>query len=179
MDEQLPAATRPPSHGEPSPIKVKKIGHLVYEVSDIERTIKFWTDVMGFSVADKSERGMVFLRCAADHHAIGLVQSKARRKAAGSAGLGIHHLAFEVENVDMLFKARDWLENHGIPVVYEGRRGPGCNVCIHVDDPDGFNFELYCDMDQIGEGQMPRPTEQFHPVGSLEAAVANPIPKDW
>jgi hypothetical protein len=31
-----------------SPIKVNKLGHFVYEVSDIERTVKFWKEVMGF-----------------------------------------------------------------------------------------------------------------------------------
>ena len=28
-----------------SPIKVRKLGHFIYEVSDIERTTKFWQDV--------------------------------------------------------------------------------------------------------------------------------------
>ena len=33
---------------EKSPIKIKKIGHIVYTCSDLERTSKFWTDIMGF-----------------------------------------------------------------------------------------------------------------------------------
>ena len=50
-----------------SPIKVNKLGHFVYEVSDVERTAKFWTEVMGFVETDRNEHGMVFFRCAADH----------------------------------------------------------------------------------------------------------------
>ncbi len=33
---------------ETSPIKIKKIGHVVLSVSDIERSTKFWTEIMGF-----------------------------------------------------------------------------------------------------------------------------------
>ncbi len=45
-----------------SPINVKKIGHLVYEVSDVDRTVKFWTEMLGFKISDRNEFGMVFLR---------------------------------------------------------------------------------------------------------------------
>lgn len=168
------------SGDDPTPVKVKKLGHLVYEVSNIERTVKFWTEVMGFSVSDTNAGGMVFLRCAADHHAIALVPSKAKGLAEKGAHLRMNHLALEVESVDVLFKAREWCRRHGVPVVWEGRRGAGCNTCIHVLDPDGFNFELYCGMDQIDETTgRPRPAEQFRPVDSLEKAVATPLPETW
>lgn len=36
---------------EATPVKVKKLGHVVFTVSDIERTTRFWTDVMGFQAA--------------------------------------------------------------------------------------------------------------------------------
>ena len=49
-----------------SPIKIKKIGHIVLSVSDIERSSKFWTDVMGFKFSDKNENGMMFFRNATD-----------------------------------------------------------------------------------------------------------------
>lgn len=49
-----------------TPIKVKKIGHVVFNVSDVERSTRFWTEIMGFKVSDVNERGMVFLRNALD-----------------------------------------------------------------------------------------------------------------
>jgi hypothetical protein len=64
------------SGGDPSPVRVNKLGHLVYEVSDVEKTVKFWTEVMGFSLSDRNHLGMAFLRCGSDHHAIALAQSK-------------------------------------------------------------------------------------------------------
>ena len=69
-----------------TPINVRKLGHLVYEVSDIERTTAFWTEILGFTVSDRNEFGMVFLRCANDHHSIALVPSKKRARPAARAG---------------------------------------------------------------------------------------------
>ena len=40
---------------EQSPIKIKKIGHVVLNVSDIERSSKFWTEIMGFRFSDRNE----------------------------------------------------------------------------------------------------------------------------
>src|SRR2546426_8836335 len=59
-----------------TPVKVKKLGHVVFTVTDIERTTRFWTEIMGFHVSDKNERGMVFLRNASDHHTVVLVPAQ-------------------------------------------------------------------------------------------------------
>ncbi len=169
----------PDTYKGTSPIKVNKLGHFVYEVSDVERTVRFWTDVMGFEETDRNEIGMVFFRCGADHHAIGLTPGKAKRRPESGAALKMQHLALEVDNVDTLFKARDYLKANNIPVVFEGRKGAGGNFALHFNDPDGYEFELYCGMDQIGESGRLRPQDQFHRVKSLEDAVANPLPKTW
>jgi catechol 2,3-dioxygenase-like lactoylglutathione lyase family enzyme len=153
---------------------------MVYEVTDVERTAKFWREVMGFEETDRNAIGMVFFRCGADHHAIGLKPSKAKSRPKTGEALKIEHLALEVDNADILFKTRDYLKQNGIPVVFEGRKGAGGNMALHFCDPDGFEFELYCGMDQIDESGILRPEEQFHRVNSLEDAVANPLPpKSW
>jgi catechol 2,3-dioxygenase-like lactoylglutathione lyase family enzyme len=162
---------------EASPIKVRKIGHLVYEVSDVERTVKFWTEVMGFKVSDKNEFGMVFLRTGSDHHTIAVAPGKA--KARQDQGLRVDHLALEVASMDELIAAREYLKSKGVKVTWEGRRGPGGNPGFHCLDPDGFEFELYADMDQIDERGISRPPQQWNRVGSLEDAKAKPLPKSW
>ncbi len=173
------AASHPDTYEGVSPIKANKLGHLVYEVSDVERTVRFWTEVMGLIETDRNEHGMVFFRCGADHHAIGLKPATAGRRPDPGAALKVDHLAFEGDNVEMLFAARDYLKRNGIPVVFEGRKGAGGNVGLHLTDPDGYEFELYCGMDQVDETGRTRPPEQFHRVKSLEDAIANPLPKTW
>ena len=61
-----------------TPVNVKKLGHIVFTVSDIERTTRFWTEIMGFQVSDRNERGFVFRPRAAGEPAPPLV---ARRPA--------------------------------------------------------------------------------------------------
>jgi catechol 2,3-dioxygenase-like lactoylglutathione lyase family enzyme len=162
-----------------TPIKVNKLGHLVYEVSDIERTTEFWTEILGFTVSDRNELGMVFLRSAADHHSIALVPSTKKARPPKDAGLRFHHLAMEVDSMDVLFRARDFLRERGIPLDFEGRRGPGGNTGLEFEDPDGYLFEIYCDMDQVGADNKTRPAEQFDRVKSLDDAAARPLPTTY
>ena len=162
-----------------TPIKVKKLGHLVYEVSDMERSVRFWTEIMGFHVSDRNEKGMVFLRNATDHHSIGLMQISGKKRPAHGANLQMSHLAMEVADLETLFRARDFIKQHGVTLTYEGRKGPGGNVGIEFEDPDGYVFELYADMDQVGTDGKSRPSSQWTRVTSLEEAVAKPLPQGW
>src|SRR5579884_3375234 len=120
------------------PFKINKVGHVVFYVSDIDRSIKFYTEVLPFKVSDVNEQGMVFLRCAAnDHHTLALVP-RPEGQMAPADSVRLHHFAMEVDSVDTLFTIRDWLKQHGVQFVYEGRRGPGSNPGIEFLDPDGY-----------------------------------------
>ena len=57
---------------------IGKVGHVVLQVSDLERSTAFYTQVLGFKVSDVYPEemmpgGMVFLRCHTDHHCLALV----------------------------------------------------------------------------------------------------------
>lgn len=157
-----------------TPIRVKKLGHVVFRVSDIERTTRFWTEIMGFKVSDTNERGMVFLRNASDHHSIALAPADSAEGLPGKEQVGFDHLALEVGSVAELFRIREFLRDRGVKIVFEGRRGPGCNPGVEFVDPDGYQLELYASMDQIGWEGKSRPPEQWRRASSLEEVVANP-----
>jgi len=162
-----------------TPINVKKLGHFVYEVSDIDRSVRFWTEIMGFRISDRNEFGMVFLRHGTDHHSIGLVEVKNRTRPEAGEKLRCQHLAMEVKDVQTLLEAREFLKENGLKLTYEGRKGPGGNIGIEFEDPDGYGFELYADMDQIGSDGKARPSEQWNRVTSLEEALEKPLPRSW
>src|SRR5690349_22392199 len=62
------------------PFRIAKIGHVVLNARDLDRSVRFYTQILGFSVSDVYTPevvpgGMVFMRCNTDHHGIALVGS--------------------------------------------------------------------------------------------------------
>src|ERR671932_2903682 len=94
------------------PFRIRKLGHVVFYVSDMERSLRFYTEVLPFKVSDVNEQGMVFLRCAGDHHTLALVPQPNGQPAPADS-VRLHHFALEVESIETLFKVRDWLRQHG------------------------------------------------------------------
>ena len=58
-----------------SPIHIKKLGHVVIQVRDLERSMRFYTEVMNFRVSDRGRNGSVFLTAVGDHHTVALFPS--------------------------------------------------------------------------------------------------------
>ncbi len=156
-----------------TPFAVRKIGHAVVFVSDLDRSRRFYTEVLGFKVSDiypgsMMPGGMVFLRCNGDHHCLALVGD---RPADAPKDKSLHHLAFELVTLDEVFRARDHLKRHGTKIVYEGRRRAGCQVAVEFLDPDGHHLELYWGVDQIGSDGRSRPADEWRQTSTLEEAV--------
>ncbi|HEY3919547.1 MAG TPA: VOC family protein [Stellaceae bacterium] len=179
MDGDKRGGLSPETSQGATPIKVKKFSHFVYEVADVARSVKFWTEVMGFQVTESNEIGITFLRYGSDHHGIGLIETEAAKKRGIETMPKVQHLALEVENTDVLLAARDFLKRNGVKIVFEGRKGAGGNYGINFLDPDGNQFEITCDMDQIGADGRARPSSQWIRAKTLEDAIAKPLPKSW
>jgi hypothetical protein len=85
----------------------------------------------------------------------------------------------EVGSLEELFQARAFLRERGVPIVFEGRHRLGGHTSIEFLDPDGFQLELYHDMDQLGADGRSRPLGSAPRVDTLEAARDNPKPPTW
>src|SRR5262245_24801001 len=117
----------------PVPFQVNKLGHVVIHCTDLERSTRFYTEILGFKVSDVygdalRPGGMVFLRCGTDHHSLALVGG------APARGAGLDHFAWEVGSLDDVFRARDWLRRHEVPIRFEGRRRAGCQIAVEFED---------------------------------------------
>lgn len=163
----------------PSPIRIRKLGHVVLQVRDVERSVRFYTEVLNFRVSDRGGQGGVFLTAVGDHHTVALFPSegdKAQQPEEG--GVRLHHFAMQVGSLEELFEIRAYLRERGVPIEFEGRRALGAHTSVEFLDPDGFHLELYYDMDQLAPGVRSRPriTER---IESLEAARDHPKPPTW
>lgn len=158
------------------PFQINKIGHIALHVRDLERSAKFYTQVLGFRVSDAygdamMPGGAVFLRCNSDHHGVALFPAT----DAQLANAGLHHLAFEVSTLQEVLKARDYLRRLDVPIEFDGRRRAGCQIAVEFRDPDGHHLEIYWNIDQIGTNQRARPAEEWKGATSIEAAIADPV----
>ena len=160
------------------PFKLGKLGHIVINCADLERSIKFYTEIMGFEVsdiypADMAPGGMAFLRCGSDHHSLALVGSMEKDKPSNNYEL--NHIAFEVATLDEVLEARAHLEKHKVPIDFEGRRRAGVQIAVEFRDPDNHRLEIFWGLDQLVSGQKARPRDEWKWAHSLEDAIQNPV----
>ena len=158
------------------PFHIGKIGHVVLHCRDIERTVRFYTEVLGFKVSDvypdeMVPGGMVFMRCASDHHGVGFVG----KMDGESEHIELNHIAFEVATLDEVLRARDHLERLGIAIDFEGRRRAGSQIAVEFCDPDGHRLEIFWGLDVVGSDDRIRPAAEWKWAHSLEDAIADPV----
>ena len=132
MDQPVTApATLEPAQ-RPSPVRIKRLGHVVIQVRNLERSVRFYTEILNFRVSDDATAGGVFLTAIGDHHTIGLFPSDGDNAEIPSKGaVKLHHFAFQVDSLDELFEIRSYLRERGVPIVWDGRRAMGGpSTCI-------------------------------------------------
>jgi len=161
----------------PPPFALRKIGHVVLMVTDLQRATDFYTGVLGFQISDvygedMMPGGMVFLRCKTDYHCLALVGAGDGR----NENRELHHRAFEVPTLGQVITARDRLREFGAKIDFEGRRRAGCQIAVEFRDLDNHSLEIYWGVDQVGSDGRVRPASEWHGARSLEDAIANPVP---
>ena len=125
-------------------IELKGIGHVLLRVMDLERSKKFYGDVLGFHVLEEDpEHGGTFMALPGQSHAIDLFQVKdveaAGRQTPGIRGLG--HIAFRVESEAALVDARDALRAHDVEILRAVDHVS--QKSLYFNDPDGNTLEIY------------------------------------
>ena len=162
---------------EDMPFELTKIGHVVLRVRDLERSTEFYTKILGFRVSDVYPETMmpgrmVFMRLNTDHHGVALVGGSERDADSSE----MHHMAFQVDTLDEVFRARDHLNTLGVKIEFEGRRRAGCQVAVEFHDPDGHFLEIFWGLDRLGPHDKARAPEDWTPAASLEEAIDNHPP---
>ncbi|GIF01056.1 VOC family protein [Paractinoplanes rishiriensis] len=119
-----------------------RLNHAVLFVADLPRAERFYTEVFGMEVVAREPRAdAAFLRLprSGNHHDLGLfgVGPAAAPKRRG--GIGLYHLAWQVDTVDELAAARTTLIDAG---AYTGESSHGATKSLYGADPDGNEFEI-------------------------------------
>jgi catechol-2,3-dioxygenase len=132
-------------------IPVKRLNHAVLFVSDLDRSVTFYTGLFGMSVVAR-EGPMAFLRAAGsdNHHDLGLLGLGQDAPPAAPGTTGLYHLAWQVGTIQDLAGAREQLLAAG---ALRGESDHGATKSLYGADPDGNEFEVMVLLprDQWGE----------------------------
>jgi len=118
------------------------MNHAVLYVSDIDRSVEFWTKALDMSVVSRLTRAnAAFLKLnhGTNDHDLGLFGLGADAPRPERGTIGLYHLAWQVDTIDELAAARETLIELGAHV---GESDHGTTKSLYAQDPDGNEFEI-------------------------------------
>ncbi|GIF50573.1 glyoxalase/bleomycin resistance protein/dioxygenase superfamily protein [Asanoa ferruginea] len=124
---------------------IHRLNHAVLFVSDLQRSVAFYHDVLGFrrvAMTPEGFSGAAFLQApdSTNDHDLGLFEVPgAGPSMAGRATAGLYHLAWEVDTLDELSATAERLAAAGALV---GSSDHGSTKSLYGKDPDGLEFEI-------------------------------------
>ncbi len=127
-----------------------RIGHVHLKVADLQKSLGFYCDVLGFEISMKYGNQAAFISAGGYHHHIGLNTWYSKGfPPASKDGVGLYHTAIVYPTRKDLAIIYDRLRRAYYPLT--GASDHGVSEALYLDDPDGNGVELYWD----------RPKEQW------------------
>ena len=142
------------------------IGHVHLKVSDLDRAIAFYRDVLGFELQQRMGDEAAFLSAGGYHHHIGLNTWQSKGGSPPAPGTtGLFHFAIRYPDRPALANALKRVLDAGIPI---GASDHGVSEAIYFEDPDGNGIEIYRD----------RPREEWPRAGDGDGVAMMTAPLD-
>lgn len=139
----IPGIANAPSRSGAPLIRPQRLAHILLFVRDVPATLKFYGEVLGLKLSDRSGDAIGFMHAihGSDHHVIAFLKSSAP---------GLHHLSWDAGSVQaiglgaMQMAAKGYSAGWGL-----GRHVLGSNYFHYIRDPWGSYSEYACDIDYI------------------------------
>jgi catechol 2,3-dioxygenase len=145
-------------------LRPRRLGHVGIFVKDLERTKKFYTEVVGLKVSDEFPGKAVFMRCGHDHHDTVLFQLPSEKlNHSNNDRVEIQQISYEMDRLEDLKQKAAEVKAQGIEVIGPEQKTAGMDKTTEFSDPDGNKVQFYCDMEQIGWDDRSRPPELWRP----------------
>lgn len=141
-----------------------RLNHAVLFVSDLERSVRFYTELFGMDVIAREPRAdAAFLRLprSGNHHDLGLFGVGTGGGPKRRGAIGLYHLAWQVDTIDELAAARQALTSAN---ALTGQSSHGATKSIYGADPDGNEFEIMWMLPRLAWGDY----ESAAPIDHLD-----------
>lgn len=144
-------------------LKPTKLGHIVLRVRDIERSKRFYTEILGLTLTGELPGRMAFFAAGEDSHDLAVMAIGPEAPPPDPRRVGMYHFAYQVASREELSDWRRHLEANGVPIL--GSADHGVSLGLYLADPDGNEIELTYEV----------PKDQW-PEGANPYATARPLP---
>lgn len=136
-------------------MKAHYLGHVVLYVKDLERSLAFYRDLLGFTEVGRALNGAAAaLTSGRTHHELLLIQVGGAPPPPRGRRLGLYHIGIKVgDSLDDLRAAKDELDRSGIEI--GGMSDHTVSQSLYLRDPDGNEVELYVDAGAVDWKQDP------------------------
>jgi catechol 2,3-dioxygenase-like lactoylglutathione lyase family enzyme len=151
----------------------RRMGHLIKFSPDVDQSVAFYTETLGMKVSDRAGDILAFLRGSAggDHHIVAF---------AKSTHTGLHHLSFEVGDIDEIEIGAQTLLRAGYKDGFGlGRHVGGSNYFHYIRDPWNSLVEYFWDIDVIPEDDSGWEAMNVTPQDLTAVWAATPPPPEF
>jgi len=151
------------------PFKIRRLGHFGFNVRNFDACVKFYTDLLGFSISDPIDFGAripdeeakkkmgpttgYFMRHGSDHHSFVVFPRPVMDFLGGRSArddVTINQITWQVGSLREVTSAEEFLRGLENRIRRSGRDTPGSNWHVYPFDPDENINELYYGIEQIG-----------------------------
>jgi catechol 2,3-dioxygenase len=155
--------------------KIKRVGHLVLKVKDLERSRKFFTEVLNFPQVGENDRGMLFFSTDVNdnHHMLALREAKPGTPMPDAEQIGMEHVSFEVATFAELQEVYRKFKEHDVR--FHQTIFHGVAKSIYFYDPDGNLLEVYCNVPP--EEYRKTVSNPYYNYGSIEDELSGKVPQ--
>ena len=128
-------------------INVRGVGHVVLKVRDLDRSAKFYREVIGLKEVARFQGRMVFFSATGqNHHDLALLAVAPDAPGPQQEGVGLYHVALKIgDRLEDLRAAKAHLDAHGITKIRVTDHR--VSQSVYLNDPDGNGLELFVDAD--------------------------------
>jgi catechol 2,3-dioxygenase len=130
-------------------MEIRELGHIVLQVTDLDRSIRFYRDTLGLPLVSQGkprDRRIVFFSLGAKHHDLALIELAPGAQGQDQTRAGVMHIAFKIgDDIELLKEAKERMVAAGVPVVRTTEHMT--TYSLYLSDPDGITVELYVDRD--------------------------------